>query len=282
MVSAKPFLQGHGRAESEELARTRVVHPSPRLSVRLRPVPDELSLEADEFDDQLGEVLDRDLFVRAEVHGIGTVVVLGCQEYPFGCIVDVEELARCRARPPHLDDIVAGLLGLDSLLDQRRDHVRHGWIELVARAVHVRGQQVDDVLSVLLPVRLRVNEHRFLGNAVRSIRLFGEAGPEVVLFERDLGELRVRADRSQQDRLGHLSLPSLLEEERPHEQVRHVEVRGMLHVGADPADACRQMDHEIGIGVLEQTGDVFRLREVVVTATGDGDIGRSALAKLAA
>ena len=56
----------------------------------------------------------------------------------------------------------------------------------------------------------------------------------------------------------------------------------MLHVRADAADASCQVDHEIGLGILEQARDVFRLREVVVTAAWDGHIDRSSLVELAA
>ena len=39
----------------------------------------------------------------AEVDGLGAVVALGRQDDPFRRVIDVEELARRRARPPDLD-----------------------------------------------------------------------------------------------------------------------------------------------------------------------------------
>ena len=66
--------------------------------------------------------------------GSAPVVALGGQHDALGGVVHEQELPRRRARAPHLDVVGARLLGVDALLDQRRDDVAHGRVELVARA----------------------------------------------------------------------------------------------------------------------------------------------------
>ncbi len=74
------------------------------------------------------------LAVGAEVDRLGVVVALGGQHDALGGVVDVEELPAGRARAPHLDVVGAALLGVDRLLDQRRDDVGDRRVELVAGA----------------------------------------------------------------------------------------------------------------------------------------------------
>lgn len=64
-----------------------------------------------------------------------------------------------------------------------------------ARAVQVHRQEVDPVEAVLLPVGLGLDEQHLLRQAVGRVGLLGVAAPQVVLAERDGGELRVDADR---------------------------------------------------------------------------------------
>ena len=86
----------------------------------------------------------------AEVHGLRAVVALRGEDDPLGRVVDVEELAGRRARPPDLDVVRPGSRGLHALPDQRRDDVRTRRIEVVARPVEVHREQVDRVEAVLL------------------------------------------------------------------------------------------------------------------------------------
>ena len=134
--------------------------------------------------DELGGLADRRLLAGAEVDRLGTVVPVAGEREPGDAVVDVEELAGRRAVAPEQDLLLAALAGLDHLADQRRDHVRRLEVEVVARAVEVRGQQEDGVRAVLLAVRLRADEDRLLRDAVRRVRLLRVAVPEVVLPER--------------------------------------------------------------------------------------------------
>ena len=86
--------------------------------------------------------------------------------------------------PQTVDVVGAALAGIDALLDERGDDVRGGRVEVVARAVQVHGDEVDDVEAVLLAVRLALDEQHLLGQPVGRVRLLGVAVPEVVLVER--------------------------------------------------------------------------------------------------
>ena len=133
--------------------------------------------------------------------GLGAVVAVGGEEQALDAVLDVEELARRRPVAPERDARVAARPGLRHLADERGDHVRGLEVEVVARAVEVHGEEVDRVEPVLLAVGAGAGEQRALGDAVRRVRLLGEAGPEVVLAERDRRVLRVGADRADEDEL---------------------------------------------------------------------------------
>jgi hypothetical protein len=147
--------------------------------------------------------------------------------------------------------------------------VRRPKVEVVARSVEVRGQQEDRVEPVLLAVALRADEDRLLRDAVRRVRLLGIAVPELVLVERHRRELRVGAHRSGDDDLGCLVQASLLEQVGAHHQVRVPVPAWVRPVRADPADLGREMEHELRLGVVEQSGGRFHRREVVIGASRD-------------
>ena len=109
-------------------------------------------------------------------------------------------------------------------------------VEVVARPVEVRGEQVDGVHPVLLPVGLPADEDGLLGDAVRCVRLLRVAVPEVVLAERHGRELRIRADRAGDDDLLDAGEPRLLEHVRAHQQVRVPVAPGVRAVRTDAAD----------------------------------------------
>ena len=90
---------------------------------------------------------------------------------------------------------------LDVLADHRRDHVRVLEVEVVVRAVEVRDHRDARVESVLAPVGVGEHEQHLLRQPVGRVRLLRVAVPEVVLLERDRGELRVGADRAGGDQL---------------------------------------------------------------------------------
>ena len=192
--------------------------------------------------------------------GSRAVVALGGEHEPVDAVVDVEELARRRAVAPEHDLVPA----FEHLPDQVGDHVRVRLVEVVARAVEVRRQEVGRVQPVLLAVGLRAHEHRLLRDAVGRVRLLREAVPEVVLAERDGRELRVGADRAGDHELLDLVQPGLLEHVRAHHQVRVPVAAGVGAVRADPADLCGEVEDELGARVLEEARRVVHRRQVVV------------------
>ena len=83
-------------------------------------------------------------------------------------------------------------------------------------------------------------------------------------MERDRGELRVGADRPDQDDLAGAVHAALLEDVCAHHQVRVPVAAGVGAVRADASDLGGQVDDELGPGVREQPLDVGRDRQVVV------------------
>ena len=254
------------RLEPERRGRPARVDAAAGLAVRLRRVPPDLAVEPGELDDQLDERLDGHLAVGAQVHRLGSLVPLGGEHDAFGGVVDVQELPAGRARAPDLDAVGAAVAGVDALLDQGRDHVRHRRVELVARPIEVRRHQVDAVLAELGAVRLQLHQLGQLGDAVRGVRLLGVALPERVLRERHRRELRVRADRPDDDGLRRVSKARFLDHVRAHQKVVEVELGGTGLVGTDAADMGREMDHQLGFGVGEHRRHGAAVAQVVVAA----------------
>jgi hypothetical protein len=85
--------------------------------------------------------------------------------------------------------------------------VRRLEVEVVARAVQVRGEEEDRIEAVLFAVPLRADENRLLRDSVRCVRLLRVAVPERRLDERDRRELGVRADGADDDELRRLVDP---------------------------------------------------------------------------
>jgi len=69
-------------------------------------------------------------------------------------VLYVEELSRGAAGSPHRDVIFPPRLRVHALLDQGRDDVGGGGIEVVARPIEVHREEEDRVESVLLPIGL--------------------------------------------------------------------------------------------------------------------------------
>ena len=86
------------------------------------------------------------------------------------------------------------------------------------------------------------------------------------------GELRVRADRADDDELRSLVEPCLLEDVRAHREVREPVAAGIRAVGADSPDLGGEVEHELGIRIAEHPGGVVHRGEVVVGAACDDDV----------
>ena len=71
----------------------------------------------------------------------------------------------------------------------------------------------------LLAVRLRLDEHHLLGEAVGCVGLLGIAIPQIVLVERHRRELGVGADGAERDELRNVVQAGLLHQVSAHHQV---------------------------------------------------------------
>jgi len=169
-----------------------------------------------------------------------------------------------------------GLRGLDALLDQGRDHVRHRRMELVARPEEVRGDQVGESLAVLVLVDLCVDQVRLLGDPVRGVGLLGIAVPQIVLGEGNRRELRIGADRADEHGLvDPFRVPGGFDHMGAHQQVRQVEPGGVVEVVADSADVGSEVDDHRRIVRGEHCFCRARLSEIELTRPRRSDIGPS-------
>src|SRR5919201_4572229 len=64
------FTERRARAEAEQLLGPRDVETPPGLAVRLRGVPDDLTVEAGRLRHEARELADRDLIPGSDVHGL--------------------------------------------------------------------------------------------------------------------------------------------------------------------------------------------------------------------
>src|SRR5205823_3869863 len=119
--------------EAEVPLGTRRVEAAPRLPVGSIGIPDHLTLEAGFGRDGADELLDGDLTTGTEIDGLDPGEAGRGEHDPIGRVGDVEELPRGAPRAPNLDPVAASFDGVHALLDQRRDDVGAGGIEVVAR-----------------------------------------------------------------------------------------------------------------------------------------------------
>jgi hypothetical protein len=282
------LLQAGAGAKAEASRGAAGVEAPPRLAVGLAAVPLDRDLDPDQASDGARQLLDADLRAAADVHRLGRVVALGRTDDPFGGVLDVDELARRASRSPHRDRAGAPALGVDALADERRDHVRRLRIGAVARAVGVDQEERDGVEAVLLPVGRRLHQQDLLRQPVGRVGLLGIAVPQVVLAERHRRQLGVAADRADDHHLADPGAPGLVQERHAHHQVVVEELGGRGPVGADAADARRQVDEDVDrppratrgprrLG--EQAPRRARIAQVVLAAARRHDLRRAARAQ---
>ena len=147
--------------------------------------------------------------------------------------------------------------------------MRGSRIEIIAGTVEIDRQEINRVEPVLLPVRLRLDQQHLLGQPVGRVGLLGVPAPEVVLAEGHRRELGIGADGADDDELGDAGEPGLLHELHAHHHVVVEEEPRLLAVGADAAHHPRQVEDQLGAGVLQHADDVGLLPEIVVAAPRD-------------
>ena len=148
---------------------------------------------------------------------------------------------------------------------ERRDDVRRLQVEVVARPVEVDRQQRDRVQAVLLAIGLRAHEQRLLRDAVRRVRLLGIAVPEILLAERRRRVLR-DTSRSSPASTSFATPASRLCSSTcvPMTRFACQKSPGAARLAPIPPASCRQVEHDLGLGVAEEPRGVVLVREVVV------------------
>src|SRR5438034_6927062 len=181
----------------------RGIELAPRLPVRLRGIKPDIALKAAHLRNEAGKVSDASLLTAAEIDRLRAIVALHCRDNACCAVPHVQELAGRLPRAPDGDRSIARIDRLDALADERGYNVRRSRVEVVARPIQIRWQQVDRVEAELLAIGLRLYEQHLLGQSIRGVRLFWIAGPEIVLVKRHRGELWIRADRANRHKLLH-------------------------------------------------------------------------------
>ena len=198
------FFEGNGRTKTEQLLRAGRVERAPRLAVRLARVPADARRE--------NPISLAIMCVRSKIE-ISKPAPRLTGSAPSNRSV-ARRIARAasstnrnsrdaRARAPGDDLRLAGVDGILELHDQRRNDVGGRGVEIVAGAVEIDRQQVNDVRPVLLPIRLPLDQQHLLGQAIRRVRLLGITIPQRLLPERDGRELGIRTDGAHRHHFGH-------------------------------------------------------------------------------
>src|SRR5438552_2099628 len=194
-------------------------------------------------------------------------------------VVNVKKFASWISGAPNRDARRGCISCLDALADQCRNDVGRSRIEIVSGSIQIRGQQVNCVKTVLRPISLGLDQQRFLGQAVWSIRLLGVAVPQVILFERHRGEFGVGAHRTHLHELGHRVLARLLHQEDAHDRVVIEEAAGILAVGTDSSNPGSEVDNYVGALVGVHPNDVRFFGEVVLGTAEGVNFGRFVFSK---
>src|SRR5690606_21761306 len=121
--------------KAECLPGTGGIELAPGLTVGFGRVPADGAVETGQAGNGFGQVFNRDLETRADVDRFGAVVPFGREGYALGCVFRVDKFSGRAAVAPGDDLRCALLFGFEVLADQRRNNVRTGRVEVVARTV---------------------------------------------------------------------------------------------------------------------------------------------------
>src|SRR5450432_2488055 len=167
--------------EAEIVTGARYIQLAAWLSVRFASVEVQLTSEASEIRDQCNQITNGNLGARSQVDWLRIVVAFRSQHDPFCRVLHVQEFSRRAAVAPDFNRLVAALSRLHALLDQRRDNVRRGRIEVIARSVEIGWQQKQAIEAVFLAVSLTLHQQHFLSQPVRGVGFLWVATPDVLL-----------------------------------------------------------------------------------------------------
>ena len=139
-------------------------------------------------------------------------------------------------------------------------------IEIVTWAIQVSRQEKNAVEAILRPVRLRLDEHHFLCQAVWGICFFRVTVPKVVLFKRHRRKFWVSADRTYGNKLLYSVQTGFFDELRAHHQVIVEESAWILLVMTNAADYGCEVHDKLWICFGEESSDVIYLQQIIFVA----------------
>jgi hypothetical protein len=179
-----------------------------------------------------------------------------------GQVLHVEELSARLPRTPDREGLCAGRLGFVRLVQQGRDHVTRGRIEVVAWPVEVRRHGRDEVAAVLTPVGLAQFQAGNLGNGVPLIGRLQRAGQEGV-FRHRLGRVaRIDAGRAEKQQLLDPAAPGAMDDVGLDRQIVVDELGRPAVVRLDAADRRGRHDDRLGPHVGQPGLDVALAPEI--------------------
>ena len=260
IVRVRPSRSETVASKPNALPRAGDVGRAPLLPARLGGVEHQAAAESGQLGDQGRQLADRDLEAGAEVHRPGVVVALGGQQDAPRGVLHVEELARGPSVTPDDDLVGAGSLGVQQAADERGHHVRALGVEVIARPVEIHHEQVDRVEPILGTIRLPLDQHHLLGQAVGTVGGLRIAVPQLVLAERHPRVLGIRAHRAHRHELAHAGPVSVLHHQRVQHDVAVEDRPGVGQVEADAADLGGQVQHDVH-GMARRTVGPRRCRE---------------------
>ena len=145
-------------------------------------------------------------------------------------------------------------------------------IEVIVWSVKVDRQEEDGIHTVLLTVRLALDQQRFFRDTIWRVGLLRVAVPQVPLTKRHRGELWIRADRPKYDSFLHSVAPGCLDDLDAHNGVLVEEASGVGTIGADSTHDRGQVNQYVGPMFRKQTFDCIGARKIVVGMNWREDI----------
>ena len=124
-------------------------------------------------------------------------------------------------------------------------------IEVITRPIEIHRQKIDRIRTILLAVRLALDEQHLLSNPVRGVRFFRIAEPKIIFPKRDRRQLRISAYRTRDDSLLYAEATRVLDKLDTHNCVLVEKLSRLISIGTDPADDSSQMNQDFGTHLRE-------------------------------
>ena len=154
-------------------------------------------------------------------------------------------------------------------------------VEIVARPVEVHGQKEDRVHSILLPISLALYEQHFLGQSVRGVRLLRIPVPQLFFKKRNRRELRVRTNRTQDNRLLNAMSARGVDELDAHDRVVVKEAAWVGPIRADATHNGGQVNQNLWPMFIKQAFNRINARKIVLAVNRNENVSTPHFLELA-